>query len=138
MSVLFNAHLCLCVSIASVMAESDGTGESPCAKRRKANYKLCGHCDKELSMKIFKEHRRLYYDSANKSWIRDGNDDDISSSHFSSLEEYEFRVAETTATNIHVPYGDQSSDSESSWEGHLDFSTTNQGIIMSPCMALQV
>lgn len=32
----------------------------PAAKNRKLSYKVCLHCNKELNIKIYKEHKRLY------------------------------------------------------------------------------
>ena len=32
-------------------------------------HRLCPHCDKELNMKSYKHHRRLYFDTQSKSWL---------------------------------------------------------------------
>ena len=70
--------------------------ECPSTKRSKPNYKVCGHCHKELSLKIYKEHKRLYYKAVKKSWVEDNNNDeegsDQSSSGFSSLDEFNVSV----------------------------------------------
>ena len=73
--------------------EQEDIIELPFTKKIKPNYKLCGHCDKELSEKIFKEHKRLYYDLASKSWTRDESDECNSSSEFSSLDEFSFTLS---------------------------------------------
>ena len=31
-------------------------------------YKVCPHCDKNLNMKTYKEHKRLYFDDQLKVW----------------------------------------------------------------------
>ena len=46
------------------------------------NFKLCGHCFKRLSLKTYKQHRRLYCHSGiwcNVSQLRKHNEDDSSS-----------------------------------------------------------
>ena len=72
--------------------------DCPSAKRSKTNYRMCGHCHKELSIKIYKEHRRLYYDTANKSWVEDiesidAHADDCSSSELSSIDDIDVAVS---------------------------------------------
>ena len=64
----------------------------PRSKRLKrsysSRYRLCGHCDRELSVKFYKEHRRLYYDSERDTWIKDIKEDsDCSSTEFSSVDD---------------------------------------------------
>ena len=54
----------------------------PRAKRRR-KYKNCEHCRKDLSIKIYKEHKRLYYNPATKSWCKDLDQQDDSSTEFS-------------------------------------------------------
>lgn len=54
---------------------------------KKKVYRVCPHCDSEVSTKIFKQHRRLYYDYSTKSWTKE-NEEDVSSSDISSVEEY--------------------------------------------------
>lgn len=39
---------------------------------RKRDYKYCQHCEKELNVKRFKEHQRLYYDKNTNKWIKEG------------------------------------------------------------------
>lgn len=69
--------------------DNDGTDEmdKPVIKNRKLSYKLCLHCNKELNIKIYKEHKRLYYDSSKGIWSQDAvllNSDDEGLSDFSS------------------------------------------------------
>ena len=117
------------------MAEEFFEGDYLPAKRNKPNYKVCEHCSKELSAKIYKEHKRLYYDPVNKSWAEDLIDgDDLSSSEFSSLDEFEFDTvgdnienAESTRQEKH-----DSDDSDCNWEDPLgppdeNDTTTDQG-----------
>ena len=71
------------------MAER-GTCRPPTKRRRK--YKSCEHCRKELSIKIYKEHKRLYYDPATKSWCNDLDEQDNSSTEFSSVSDIDIVV----------------------------------------------
>lgn len=70
-------------------SESESESETVPAKKYKSSckYRLCGHCNRELNRKIFKEHKRLYYDETRKLWIKERNYDEVSSSDFSSLDE---------------------------------------------------
>lgn len=34
------------------------------------SHKLCPHCGKELNIKTYKEHKRLYYNDSTKEWLR--------------------------------------------------------------------
>ena len=40
------------------------------------SYRMCGHCDQLLSEKTLKEHRKLYFNDANGTWIRFRGEDD--------------------------------------------------------------
>lgn len=66
-------------------------------KRRRSNYFVCGHCNKELSKKIFKRHKSLYYDGNTKLWVTEGDGEALSSSDFSSLDESEVQSQPTPA-----------------------------------------
>ena len=72
--------------------------EHPSSKRSKVEYKICGHCWKELNMKIYKDHKKLYYDAIDKSWVQDGASDtqagDLSSSDFSSIDDIDLLTSE--------------------------------------------
>lgn len=67
--------------------------DCPAPKSKKLAYKLCGHCNREVNEKIFKEHRRLYYDPTTKIWTResevtqDDHDDASLSSELESLDD---------------------------------------------------
>ena len=37
-----------------------------------ATHRICPHCDKELNIKTYRAHRRLYFDSQSKSWLKAG------------------------------------------------------------------
>ena len=37
-----------------------------------ATHRICPHCDKELNIKTYRAHRRLYFDSQSKSWLMAG------------------------------------------------------------------
>ena len=65
----------------------------PNPKRRK-RYSICPHCKKELNIKRYKEHKRLYFNKDTKQWIVDDSgakssvpEDSSSSDCFSSLDE---------------------------------------------------
>ena len=66
----------------------------PNPKRRKC-YSICPHCKKELNIKRYKEHKRLYFNKDTKQWIVDDSgaksssvpEDSSSSDCFSSLDE---------------------------------------------------
>ena len=108
----------------------------PSAKRSKSNYKLCGHCNKELSAKIYKEHIRLYYDAANKLWVQDEFDgDNLSSSEFSSLDKFDVAVDYDTKNAESIGHNNRDHDSDNSdcnWEELLGLpnerGTTVEGI----------
>ena len=62
-------------------------------KSRKVAYKLCFYGNKELNIKIYNEHKRLYYDTFKRSWNQDvvmDNDNKEASSEFSSLSEADY------------------------------------------------
>ena len=65
----------------------------PAVKKTKLSYKFCPHCCKEVSKKIYKEHKRLFYDSTKKIWTKEQlmlhNDDESCTSDFSSLDEFD-------------------------------------------------
>lgn len=47
------------------------------AKRSKLSYKVCPHCQKELNIRTYKDHKRLYFNEETKSWFQTpvGNSD---------------------------------------------------------------
>ena len=97
---------------------------SSSAKRNKPNYKICGHCNKELSDKLYKEHKRLYYHVANKSWAKHISDgDDLSSSEFSSLDEFHLTVDDSMENADSTR--PQEYDSDCNWEEPLAPPTEN-------------
>lgn len=51
-------------------------------------YRICPHCDKELNLKKFREHKRLYYDCDAKQWCKQERKD--CSSDESELSGFEF------------------------------------------------
>ena len=101
--------------------------ECPSAKRNKikSDYKICGHCHKELNLKIYKDHKRLYYDPVNKSWVQDDNCDaqggDQSSSDFDSIDDIDLLIncsSENASNAIQVEH-QHSDDSNFRWEEPL-------------------
>lgn len=39
-------------------------------RSKRPRYLLCHHCEKELSIKRFKEHERLFFNKDTKEWIK--------------------------------------------------------------------
>lgn len=81
---------------------SDGSERQQGWKRRKVNSRNCPHCNKTLSYKTFKAHKRRYFDRITSEWCRGdlaagytGSDDDSESAPSSSEMEYDFSAAET-------------------------------------------
>lgn len=42
--------------------------------------RLCPHCNRSVSFKTFKAHRRLYYDPARDRWVARGQADNLTAS----------------------------------------------------------
>ena len=81
-------------NVRKVVRKSENSDEDWLAtKSRKLAYKLCLHCNKELNIKIYNEHKRLYYDASKRSWNQDVvmiSDNEEASSEFSSLSEADY------------------------------------------------
>lgn len=68
---------------------------APIKKRRlfteKFTHRVCPHCDREINIKTYREHRRLYFNETSRSWfVATGNttkadDHQESSSNSSAL-----------------------------------------------------
>lgn len=86
------------------------------ANRSKSNYKVCGHCYKELNVKIYKDHKSLYYVPVNKSWVQDVNCDaqhsDQSRGDFSSIDDIDLCSSDIAIQGEHRHSG----DSDFLWE----------------------
>ena len=63
------------------MAEKDVF--SPFVKH-KCSYRVCEHCSRELSVKIYREHKRLYYNPTTNTWAKDHEELSQCSSELSS------------------------------------------------------
>ena len=61
---------------------------APSSKRKKFHYKWCPHCSKQLNIKKYKEHERLFYDQERKVWVKEGttSDEESISSELSDLD----------------------------------------------------
>lgn len=63
-------------------------------------YRECPHCQKQLSLKIFREHKKLHYNASTKMWTKALRDDASSrndtSSSFEFMEEPELRTSSDT------------------------------------------
>ena len=42
--------------------------------RKRVHYKVCHHCEKELNIKRFKEHKRLFFNKDTNEWMKDSED----------------------------------------------------------------
>ena len=52
---------------------------------KKRKYRVCQHCDKEVSVRVYKKHKRLYFSTSKNSWTKE-EDQHLSSSELSSLD----------------------------------------------------
>ena len=69
---------------------------TPLAKRRR----ICEHCNRDLSIKLYREHKRLYYAVSSMSWVKEKCDEqELSSSDITSLDECELTVAPISTEN---------------------------------------
>lgn len=57
----------------------------PVRKRKCTLYRVCEHCDKEVSMRVYKEHKRLYFSTSTNTWTKE-NKAANSSSELSGLD----------------------------------------------------
>jgi len=88
----------------------------PLTKRRRC-YRLCEHCSKEVSIKIYKEHQWLFYDPVTKSWCKKQENLSQSSSDLSSLDGYDLQ------SDFDEVFGQEQSNSDSlEWENESQFS----------------
>ena len=60
-------------------------------------YRVCPHCGKELNLKKFREHKRLYYESGTKQWCKQDRMD--CSTDESELSGFEFEDIDVTSNN---------------------------------------
>ena len=100
-------------------------------KRSKCTYKVCPHCNRDLSIKKYKEHRRLFFDEDMQSWVQDFDTDldrHSTSSEFSSLDDFEIGFGSSTEKPNDPPSEDSFEDplSTSDDEG---LNAHGQGII---------
>ena len=62
--------------------------------RREVNsaiYKLCSHCNKELTIKKYREHKNFFFQEETQTWIKelDESDDGSGTSEMTSLDDFE-------------------------------------------------
>ena len=41
-------------------------------KKSRLSHKICPHCDRELNIRTYKEHKRLYFHEESNSWYKTG------------------------------------------------------------------
>lgn len=113
----------------------------PAAKNRKLSYKVCLHCNKELNIKIYKEHKRLYYDASKGVWSQESllldSDKEECSSEFSSIDEMNYNTDGMNSGNelIEEQYHSESdfSDLDTVPASLVVDSTVDQGQQENPC-----
>ena len=71
-------------------------------KIRLSKYCVCPHCNNELSLKKFKEHKRLFYDHQTKRWDKDVSDvsSEAETSEFSEIEDVTDTISESEWDNV--------------------------------------
>lgn len=99
------------------MAEGTDSMMFTAPKRSKQSYVVCNHCNKELRLKKYKEHRRLYFDDETQSWAKDSDQDSVSS-EFSSLDEFEVGSVQEDSV-VCSSQNDLSGDSNDGFEDPL-------------------
>ena len=78
-------------------------------------YRLSPHCNNEVNLKIFRQHKMLYYDQASKSWTKTGTDH-TSSSEISPIEEINSEIG-SAYEDMHKEAEINSSDhSDMDWD----------------------
>ncbi len=77
-------------------------------------YKVCPHCDKELNLKIFREHKRLYYDSSirksgvgKKCSIRSSDESEPSGFEFEGIDRSETVIANEKELDLGECFADE-------------------------------
>ena len=58
--------------------------EGPPVAKRARTYRMCEHCSKEVSVRVYKNHRRLYFNAASNTWTKE--DQELSSSELSTVD----------------------------------------------------
>ena len=78
---------CNCVRVKSSLSPRSLYSTCPMAekamissKKPKLTHKLCPHCNKQLNLKSYKEHKRLHFDESSKLWHKEELDVSDSSS----------------------------------------------------------
>ena len=62
--------------------ELTGHGRKRCKPTSTKRKRVCEHCGKDITLKIYREHRRLFYNQSNKAWVKD-QEEAVSSSEIS-------------------------------------------------------
>ena len=82
-------------------------------------------------MKIYKDHKRLYYNAIDKSWVQDGASDtqagDLSSSEFSSIDDIDLVTSENDNIATREGENPESDESDFQWEEPTQAEQTDQG-----------
>ena len=75
-------------------------------KRRR----VCEHCGKDVTLKIYREHKRLFYNQSKKAWVTD-QEEAVSSSEISSVDELDLGQEQECGENSAI-----SSESNIEWD----------------------
>ena len=108
------------------MAESTAALGSA-TKRRKFSYKLCSHCNKELTIKKYREHKSFFFQEEMQTWIKelDESDDGSGTTKMTSLDDFKVDL-ESARGIISFPecnspvYSESTSSKDTSFEDPLD------------------
>ena len=71
-------------------------------KRSRYSYKVCGHCNRELSVKKYREHKRFHFQEDTQSWVKEivNSDDGSATTEISSLDDFEVGFGATDGTTL--------------------------------------
>ena len=114
------------------MAESAAAlGSAP--KRSKFSYKLCSHCNKELTIKKYREHKSFFFQEETQMWFKelDESDDGSITIEMTSLDNFEVD-SDSAKGIISFPernspvYSESTSSKDTSFEDPLDNDHENE------------
>lgn len=79
-------------------------------------YRICEHCNKEVNIKVYKEHKRLYFNITTNSWTKEHQD--ISSLELSAFDsEFEIAAGEYTGD---FPVTEKEESEDLKWGNNQD------------------
>ena len=85
----------------------------------KVNRRLCPHCDKNVSYKTYKSHKRLYFDTTSGAWIINRDDNNLSNPHeFPDLSE-SMDAESPPGSPGHVPLNSERQEYDSTYGKYM-------------------